>query len=302
MKTNSKISYWICVLLAILNLLWLTYDTFIYAGFPESFNMPGVYTDLVTISMRVFLVSHLMIITMTIFSLKSSKKFTRAGSILIVLGFISIVALLVHYLSYDQLWEDFEYHDPYKGMRNIAFISESIIISFFIFSLIYFFMLARKRNSDTYESIFRERIFVALNFTGVVCSVVGLLFVWFDFKLLDDMDKNINAMYPIRNFDLIPFAAIALPYLCVLAGWGISCYRDKRYGWYDEKQSFDVNRSAMIALTSLLPLIIGLIIHSFLNSGQIYVSGTVPVLWLLFYLFGILLIFSATALYRFKKS
>jgi len=285
-----------------LNLIWLTYNTFIFAGFPKSFNMPRIYTDLVTISMRVFLVSHLMIITMTIFSLKSSKKFSRAGSILIVLGFISIVALLMHYLSYDQLWEDFEYNDPYIGMRNIAFVSESIIISFFIFSLIYFVLLARKRNSDTHESIFRERMFVALNFTGVVCSIVGLLFVWFDFKLLDDMDKNINAMYPIRNIDLIPFAAIALPYICVLAGWAISYYRDRRYGWYDEKQNYDINRSGMIALISLLPFIIGLIIHSFLSSGEIYVPGRVPVLWLLFYLFGILLIFSVTALYRFKKS
>jgi hypothetical protein len=97
-----------------------------------------------------------------------------------------------------------------------------------------------------------------------------------------------------------------LPYLLSLAGWGIRYFRDKRSGWYDEKQYSNINRSGLVALLVSLGLTIGLAIFYFHKIpdvfGKIDISGVITVLLLPFYCFVVLFVFSVTALYKFKNN
>lgn len=158
---------------------------------------------------------------------------------------------------------------------------------------------------DSTKSISREQIFVTLNVIGIVCSIVGILMVLIYFKF-QYFQTDINIKHYLRRYDIVPYGFIILPYLLVLIGWGIRYFNDRRSGWYDEKQNSNINRSGMVALMVSLPLLIILTIVCFLktpaSSGQIYISGTITVLWLPFYLFMVLFVFSATALYNFRNN
>lgn len=301
MKT-SRI-YLMCVILICTNLLWLGFNAYVIAKDPKLLELHKSFLIIMSLGFLFFLLSHIIILSLVVLSYKRSKFFALAGKLLLVTGITSIVALLVYFLAFDQIIEDLQYNDPFVMMRNLALLSESVVIFFFVFSLFYFITLVKKDNYLPDEkSIMRERFFIALNFLGVVCSIIALLLVWFDFKFLGHMDCNISANHPVRSYDFFPFLFIALPYLSAFTGWRIFIHRDKKRGWFDEKLHHNIIQSGNIALWSLIPLMIGLIVYSFFGSGKLYVTGDISVLWLLVCLFGYVLIYSTAVLFNYKMN
>jgi len=299
MKKQSKILIWICIVLAFVSLLWLGYNSFMYLGITELFSRPKLYTDLMGYGLLFFFLSHLSIILSTLLSLKNSRGILAGGIILIVLGVLSLMFLLLHLLAFDQLEEDFQYGDPYTSMLKLAWITQFILISFFLYSLIYFIILSKIGNRyDSTKSISREQIFVATNITGIVCSIGGIFLVWFYSRAYH------NVQMPVV-FKIIPYCFVLLPYLLALTGWRIRYYKDRRSGWYDEKQNSDVNRSGMAALLASLALIIVIVVFFFHKIPEVFdqidITGVIVILLVPFYLFAVLFIFSVAALYNFKN-
>jgi hypothetical protein len=306
MKEHSKTLIWICIVLAFISLAWLGYNSFMYRDIPNILVKQNIYTKFIGYGLLLFFFSHLIIILCAILSSKYSQFMSVAGNVLLVLGAISFTFLLLHFVSLHEIEDDFTNGYSFKSMLKLTWQSQIIMICFFLFSLIYFIVLARKGDKiDSTKSISREQIFVTLNVIGIVCSIVGILMVIIYFKF-QYFQTDINIQHYLRRYDIVPYGFIILPYLLVLAGWGIRYFNDRRSGWYDEKQNSNINRSGMVALMVSLPLLIFLTIFCFLktsaSSGQIYISGTITVLWLPFYLFMVLFVFSATALYKFKNN
>jgi heme/copper-type cytochrome/quinol oxidase subunit 2 len=232
--------------------------------------------------------------------LKKLPGISLAGIILIVLGVISLIFLLFHFVALDQLEEDFQYKDPYSSILKLAWTTQVVLFSFFLFSFIYFIILARFADKYiTTKSVSREQIFVAMNIIGIVCGVVGILL----FLLFSQVYNGVQLSIAYK---FIPYCFVLLPYLLSLAGCGIRYFRDKRSGWYDEKQNSDINRSGMIALLVSLGVTISLAIFCFHKIpevfGNIDIAGVVTVLLLPFYCFVVLFVFSVTALYKFKNN
>jgi hypothetical protein len=307
MEKHTKTLIWICIVLAFVSLAWLGFNSFLYLDIPNTLVRQDKYAMLVVIGLMVFFFSHLIIILSTILSLKNSQRMSIAGIILLILGAISFIFLLFHWVSLHEIGDDFTRGYSFSSILKLTWLSQLILISFFLYSLIYFITLARiGDNNASTKSVSREQIFVALNIIGIVCSIVGILMVLFYFQMFHYIQTAINITKHLRRYDIIPYGFILLPYLLVLAGWGIRYFKDKRSGWHDEKQISDINRSGMVALLVSLPLIIGLTVFCFLKTPavfkQIYIAGTITVLWLPFYLFVVLFVFSITALYNFKNN
>src|ERR1035437_329224 len=293
MKTHAKTLIRICMVLAFVCLVWLGYNSSMYLEITKLFVRPKVYVNLMSIGLLIFFISHLLIILSTIFSLKRLPGMSLAGIILIVLGVISLIFLLFHFVALDQLEEDFHYKDPYSSMLKLAWTTQLVLFSFFLYSFIYFIVLYKIGDKYiTTKSVSREQIFVAMNITGIVCSIVGILLVLFFSQVYNGVQLSIV-------YKIIPYCFVLLPYLLSLAGWGIRYFRDKRSGWYDEKQNSNINRSGMVALLVSLGLTIGLAIFYFHKIPEVFdkidIAGVITVLLLPFYCFMVLFVFSVTA-------
>jgi hypothetical protein len=285
MKTHTRTHIWICIVFAFVSLVWLGYNSSMYLEITKLFARPKIYVNLMTFGLLFFFISQLLIILSTIFSLKKSPSLSLTGIILIILGVISIIFLLFHFVAFDQLEEEFIYNHPYN-MLKLAWITQLVLFTFFLYSFIYFILLYKSGDEYvTSKSISMEQIFVAVNITGIVCGVVGILLVLLFSKVYNGVQLNIV-------FKIIPYFFVLLPYLLSLAGLGIRHFRDKRSGWYDEKQNSNINRSGMFALLVSLGLTIGLAIFYFhkipIVFGKIDIAGVITVLLLPFYCFVVL--------------
>jgi hypothetical protein len=300
MKTHTKILIFICIVLSFVNLAWLGFNSFMYLDMPKLIVRTDMYGKLATYGLIVFFFSHLIIILSTILSLKNSKSMSIAGIILLVLGIISFIFLLFHFVSLNEIWDDYKNGYSFKSMLKLTWHSQIVMICFFLFSLFYFITLSRV--GDKYastKSVSREQIFVALNIIGIVCSILGILLVLFYSRAYHIVKLGIG-------YKIIPYCFVLLPYLLALAGWGIRYFRDRRSGWYDEKQNSNINRSGMVAMLASLALTISLAIFYFHKTPvvfkQIDIAGVIMVLLLPFYFFVVLFVFSVTALYNFKNN
>ena len=90
---------------------------------------------------------------------------------------------------------------------------------------------------------------------------------------------------------------VILPYLVLIFGWGVYALRDKKSGWYDEKQRSDIYKSGAFTLLISIPLMLILFLLNFEK-----IDGSIAILWLPFYLFVVVLVFSLTALYNYKTN
>lgn len=298
MRTHIKTLVPICMILAFISLVWSGYNSAMYLEITKLFSRPGTYVNMMYVGLLVFFISQLVIILSAVISLKKPSGLSLAGKILIILGVISLIILLFHFIALDQLEEDFHYKDPYNSMLKLAWTTQLILFSFFLYSFVYFIVL-RKRlaRSLISKSMSGEQIFITMNIIGIVCGVAGLLFVFI-------FTKGYNFFRVGIVYKIIPYCLILLPYFLTLAIWGRNYIRDKRSGLYDEKQKSDINRSGVVALLVSLGVTIGLTIFNFHKIPEVFgnvdISGVVTVLLLPFYCFLVLLVFSLTALYNFK--
>ena len=212
MKTHAKTLIRICKVLAFVSLVWLGYNSSMYLEITKLFVRPKIYVNLMSIGLVIFFISNLVIILSTILSLKKLPGISLAGIILIVLGVISLIFLLFHFVALDQLEEDFQYGDPYNNSLKLAWTTQLVLFSFFLFSFIYFIIL--DKGIDKYittKSVSREQIFVAMNIIGIVCGVVGILLVLLFSQVYNGVQLSIA-------YKFIPYCFVLLPYLLSLAG------------------------------------------------------------------------------------
>src|ERR1035437_3137101 len=140
MKTHAKTLIRICMVLAFVCLVWLGYNSSMYLEITKLFVRPKIYVNLMSIGLLIF--------------------------------------FLFHFVALDQLEEDFHYKDPYSSMLKLAWTTQLVLFSFFLYSFIYFIVLYKIGDKYiTTKSVSREQIFVAMNITGIVCSIVGILLV-----------------------------------------------------------------------------------------------------------------------------
>ena len=121
-------------------------------------------------------------------------------------------------------------------------------------------------------------------------SAVGLLIVIVDFVFRSNPQSYKWAIIPYSLF-------VFIPYFLVVAGWIVRSISKRQQEWYDEKQKMDVYKSSAFTLLLSMPLMLALFAFNYQN-----INGIVSVLWLPFYLFMTLVLFSSATLYNYKSN
>lgn len=290
-------------LLAALCLIWLGLNSFFYREIPEVLTGNDIKIKIILIGLVVYFFSHLIIIFAT--ATGSQNKVSVIRFLLLGWGIVSFIFVLLHFVSLNEIADDFKSGYAYKSMLKLTWHSQIVMALFFISAFVYFAAAAiRGGNTLQVRSISREQMFITLNIAGIASGIVGLFFIFVYLKFYEISWFPLNIRHQLRSFDIYPFAFAILPYLVVLTGWSIRYFADRRSGWNDEKESTNINRSGMLTLMISLPVMVILVVACFAtripSQGNVLITGSLSVLWLVFYLFFSMLVFSVTALYKFR--
>ncbi|WP_430973296.1 hypothetical protein [Sunxiuqinia rutila] len=291
MKKFANTSIWTSILLSSINAGWLSYNSFQYFNIDQWFDQPAAYVMLLFIGLLVLLFSHITIILSVILNLKKQANSFLAGVLLLIIGTLSLIAILPHWGALTDILKEYPQGFPINSELKAIWIAQSLHGLFIVYALIHFIRLKKAQKSKNQSlSLVSEQLFISLNVVGIVCGLTGLLLVTAEYYLRTNPQTYKWIVIPYSVF-------VFLPYLLILIGWFIHAVRGRQSGWYDEKQRFDIYKSATVTLVSSVPIMLVLFFSNFNN-----ITGIISMLWLPFYLFIVLLIFSISAMYNFASN
>lgn len=126
-------------------------------------------------------------------------------------------------------------------------------------------------------------------YIGTICGLMGLSFTILNFFFP-------RPLWMIKIHTMVTTFVLLIPYLLIVTYWSIVKFQEKTREWYDEKQIQDIGKSSFLTLVLSIATM-GLLF--FLNFNNL--EGIVSVLWLPFYAFLVLFLFSFSNLYYSKK-
>ncbi len=125
-----------------------------------------------------------------------------------------------------------------------------------------------------------EGVFVVSNVIGMICGALGLA---------------VTILWPRYIIELHLWEFIIMPLVLVYAYWGVVMRTGKTLAIFDEKQNVNLTGAAAISWVASIPAMAIL----FVLYYQGILDGN---LWFPYYMFMTLLVFSAGALYYFKRA
>jgi xanthine/uracil permease len=123
---------------------------------------------------------------------------------------------------------------------------------------------------------------------GVISGLMGLGLVRMGFIYASGWNPTTHS--------ILGGIVILSPYGLALFYWLITKFQETDRQWFDEKQSQDIGKSALLTLAVITILMILLFAVNFRQ-----LNGIISMLWLPIYLFSTLLLFSLGNIYFSKK-
>ncbi len=291
MNKLAKISRWAAIVLGIICAIWLVYNTVQYFDVYKWFEPEKeIFGTFVFIGLIILFFSHIIINLAVVTNLSKRSSNFISGIVLLIFGAVSFIALFFHWGALSDIGKEYPMGLEINNELKAAWLAHILHFSFIIYSLIFLFRNNKIQGKNQQSSLIGEQLFVSLNIIGIVCGITGLLIVLVDFFFRANPES--------WKWAIIPYSLLVLiPYLLVLSGWSFTAISDKKSGWYDEKQKYDIYKSSTFTLLVSIPAMLLLFLFNF-NK----IDGMSSILWLPFYLFVILFIFSVSSLYNFKSN
>jgi hypothetical protein len=218
---------------------------------------------------------------------KRVEKIKAFYLILLILGIIS--GLLV--FSDVALLSDInrQYHNQ-LSQPEWQLVYPFIIYQFVITLIFQYCHLTGKFLVQQEEMITRDiNIFLVVQVVGVVCGVLGLGLMSLGFLY--------SRAWTLTVHTIISMGVLLFPYALAVGYWIFMKLKEKDRQWYDEKQSQDVGKSAFLTLVIVTFIMVALF---FLHYFRL--DGVIRMLWLPFYIFSTLFLFSLGNLYFSNKT
>jgi hypothetical protein len=218
---------------------------------------------------------------------KRVEKIKAFYLILLILGIIS--GLLV--FSDVALLSDInrQYHNQ-LSQPEWQLVYPFIIYQFVITLIFQYCHLTGKFLVQQEEMITRDiNIFLVVQVVGVVCGVLGLGLMSLGFLY--------SRAWTLTIHTIISMGVLLFPYALAVGYWIFMKLKEKDRQWYDEKQSQDVGKSAFLTLVIVTFIMVALF---FLHYFRL--DGVIRMLWLPFYIFSTLFLFSLGNLYFSNKT
>jgi len=205
--------------------------------------------------------------------------------ILLILGVISLFSIGVEKVMIDEIAREFRHG---LGINELYILNLAYIINM-VFSLLLFVFLLRTVkliNLENAETVpVDENLFIIGQSLGIISGITGL---WFTLHMIKFVGAEIMMD---KLWVFIPFYILFLiPYILAILYW-LSIKRKQRiHDWYDEKQVQDMLKSSLVTLLLSVPGLAFLLMFRVPHA----------IFWLIYYVFLVLFLFSASTLYFFK--
>ncbi|MBE3089447.1 MAG: hypothetical protein IMZ45_00210 [Actinobacteria bacterium] len=267
-------------------------DKIINIGDVESFM--GKFSIPVAVVYFIFIFFHLSAILTLILQLNFFKRDNFLRAFLFFTGITSLLMLFGDFALASDISKEYIFGLP--GEFNILFFSQALHFIFYILIIVLLVLTRKSVRKEGEEIVLKDdSIFINAQYIGILSGISGLILITiFSFLYL--------TVYPLPSWavdaGIIVISLIAvIPYILIVLYWLIIKLREGISEWYDEKQYQDITRA------SLVTLIASIIVMAAIFVVQYFVSAfnIMSEIWFPFYIFLVLLLFSASTLY-FNKS
>jgi len=238
----------------------------------------------------IFGFSHLAAMFTLILQLNFFKRDNFLRAFLFFTGIISLLMLFGDFALSSDISKEYIFGLP--GEFNILFLSQTLHFIFYILMII-LLVLTRKSVSKKSEEIVLkdDSIFINAQYIGVLSGISGLILVTI-FSLLA------LTIYPLPSWavdaGIIMISIIAVvPYILIVFYWFIIKLKENTTEWYDEKQYRDITRASLITLVASIIIMAVFFATQYFTSAFNFLNE----IWFPFYIFIVLLLFSASILY-----
>jgi hypothetical protein len=222
------------------------------------------------------------------------RKISAFNIFFLVSGIISFLAIFSTIAILSDIGKEYEHGLDTSG--EWIFLDIFPIINAVFYILTYIFLISAFRNlklkKDLKPMVKDEIVFVVAQFVGIVCGVLGLGWIFMNVVFIP---KYISY---VKFYGMITCILLLLPYFLIVSYWFLIKFRERIKDWYDEKQWKDVTRAGFTTLLISIPLMIILFIASFHKLPD----SIFGVIWLPFYFFSVLFVFSLSTLYFNSKA
>lgn len=282
------------LVLMILSSLWIFYYLYAYMDMranpvPEEFPDNGLGIGLV---IRILLC--LSFALMMFRSFKSGLKTSPMIVISTMAGAVSAISVVFDWAALVDIYHDYRGAGGCTMEWTWLFISLAVQLTFCISGLLLIFNLMKRKtfaNTNAKPAI-NEAFFEITQYVGIVCGLTGFAFTVFADVSLQGWKFGSWLIKLLLFYCLV----IILPYISMVVFWVLRIARQAEANLYDEKQKHDLALSGLTALLASIPVMAVVFIFDYADSGSETDS-----LWLPYYMFSTLFVFSISLLLRFKK-
>ncbi|MRR20066.1 hypothetical protein EG827_07715 [bacterium] len=291
---QQRIMTIVTLVLLILSFLWIFYDLYVYRDMKSDSSAIGSHDNGIGIG---FIFRIMLYIPFALMLLRAFKGGLKSGILVIIAiitGVVSAISVVFDWAALVDIYHD--YPDGLSCTTEWAWLSGSLVIqlAFCITGILLIFNIMKlKRTINTAaRPVVDEIVFEITQYIGIVCGFAGLVFTAYANIALDDWEPGNWLIRLILFYSMV----IILPYFVLIVYWLVRLARKGDRTLYDEKQKQDLALSGLSAWLVSIPVMVVIFLFNCGNE-----DSATGFLWLPYYLFSTLFIFSVSLLKRFKK-
>src|SRR4030042_1707316 len=257
-------------------------------GFMNKFSIP------VALVYFIFILFHLSAMFTLVLQLNFFKRENFLRAFLFFTGIVSLLMLLGDFALASDISKEYIFGLPSEF--NILFVSQVLHFVFYILMIVLLALTRKSILKKGEEVVLKDdSIFINAQYIGILSGISGLIL----FTIFSVLSLTVYPLPPWAiDAGVVVISLVAvIPYVLIVLYWLVIKLNERISGWYDEKQYQDITRA------SLVTLIASVIIMALIFIAQYFVSvlNFFNEIWFPFYIFLVLLLFSASTLYFNKK-
>ncbi len=263
-------------------------DKIINMGAVESFI--NKFSIPVAVVYFIFGFFHLSAMLTLVLQLNFFKRDNFFRAFLFFTGITSLLMLFGDYALLSDISKEYIFELPSEF--NVLFFSQALHFVFYILMIVLLILARRSVWKEGEETVLKDdSIFINAQYIGILSGISGLILITI-FSLL------YLTVYPIPSWavdaGVIVISLIAvIPYILIVVYWLVIKLRERVVEWYDEKQFQDITRASLVTLIGSIIIMAAI----FVIQHFVTVFNFLNEIWFPFYVFLVLLLFSASTLY-----
>jgi hypothetical protein len=234
--------------------------------------------------------SHTAAIFTLIMQLNFFKRDNFLRSFLFFTGIISLLMLFGDFALMSDISKEYIFGLPQEFI--ILFLSQALHFIFYILVLVLLAMTGKSARKESEEIVLKDdSIFINAQYIGILSGISGLGLITI-FSVLYLMVYP-QLLWAVDAGVIVLSLVSVIPYFLIVLFWLIIKIREGASEWYDEKQYQDITKASMFTMiSSVIIMAIIFIVQNFISSFNFFNE-----IWFPFYMFLLLLLFSAGTLY-----